>query len=98
MSQQFENQKKDDKRRSRRRQIPASAQVVQGDSADVVPEITKLVDASSDGILFATDREYRVGMKLFVRFPFPTSPKQTGTVVRVEELPDGHRRVAVRFE
>ncbi len=97
MSQQFENTK-NDKRRSRRRQIPARAQVVQGDSADVVPENIKLVDVSSDGILFATDREYQVGMKLFARFPYPTSPKQTGTVVRVEELPDGHRRVAARFE
>ena len=96
MSQQFEN--KDDKRRSRRRQIPASAQVVQWDSPNAVPEIAKLVDVSSDGILFETDREYRVGMKLFVRFPLPTSPKQAGTVVRVEELPDGHRRVAVRLE
>ena len=58
------------------------------------------VDHSSDGILFTTDREYRVGTELLVRYPFPSSssPKQKGTVLRVEELPDGRRQVAVRLE
>ena len=98
VSQQFENKGDgSDKRRRRRRPIPASVQVVR-DCVNV-PEIAELVNASTDGILFTTDREYRLGMEVFTRYPFPsaTSPKQIGVVVRVEELPDGHRRVAVRF-
>ena len=89
-----------DLRRRRRSRISSSAEIVQWNCVQIKPEIAKLVDASSDGILFTTDREYRVGTELLVRYPFPSSssPKQKGTVVRVEELPDGRRQVAVRLE
>jgi hypothetical protein len=42
------------------------------------------VDASVDGILFATVRDYAVGTQLLVRYPYPssTSPKQMGSVVK----------------
>lgn len=98
VSQKFENKGDgSDKRRRRRRPIPTSVQVFR--DCINAPETAELVDASTDGILFTTDREYRVGMELIARYPFPsaTSPKQVGIVVRVEKLPDGHRRVAVRF-
>lgn len=87
-----------DLRHSRRRQIRSNAEVIDWHSVQVNPDIAQVVDASSDGILFDTEREYRVGMELMVRFPYPcaTSPKQTGKVVRVEEK-DGHQLVAVRF-
>jgi hypothetical protein len=86
-------------RHSRRRQIRSNAEVVDWHCVQVKPDVTQVVDASSDGILFQSDREYRVGMEVFVRFPFPcaSSPKQRGSVVRVEEQPDGNSRVAVQF-
>ena len=88
-----------DLRHSRRRQIRSNAEIVNWNSVQVKPDVAPVVDASPDGILFQSDREYSVGMELLVRFPFPcaSSPKQRGTVVRVDEQPDGNKRVAVRF-
>jgi len=88
-----------EQRRRRRYRINSGVEIIRWD-VHVEPEVAKLVDASSGGILFNTEREYRVGMELLVRFPCPpsTSPKQKGRVVRIEELPEGQRRVAVRFE
>jgi PilZ domain len=88
-----------DLRHSRRRPIRSNAEIVDWHSVQVKPDIAQVVDASSDGILFATEREYTLGMDLLVRFPYPcaSSPKQRGRVVRVEEQPDGHHQVAVRF-
>lgn len=85
-------------RRSRRRQIRSNAEVIDWHSVQVSPDIARVVDASSDGILLETEREYRLGMELFVRFPYPSasSPKQCGKVVRVEEK-SGLHLVAVRF-
>jgi hypothetical protein len=87
-------------RRRKRSKISSRAQIVQWNRVQVNPEIVQILDASSAGILFATEGEYRTGEELLVRFPFPsaTAPKQKGTVVRVEELPDGRRRVAARLE
>ena len=88
-----------DSRHSRRRPIRSNAEIVDWHCVQVRPDITRVVDASPDGILFESDRKYRMGMELLVRFPFPcaSSPKQRGTVVRIEEQPDGNSRVAVRF-
>jgi hypothetical protein len=92
-------QSQNELRHSRRRQIHSNAEVVDWHCVQVKPDVAPVADASPDGILFQSDREYRVGMELLVRFPFPcaSSPKQRGTVVRVVEQPDGHRSVAVRF-
>ena len=86
-------------RHSRRRQIRSNAEIIDWHCIQVRPEVAPVVDASPDGILFQSDREYRLGMELLVRFPFPcaSSPKQRGTVVRVDQQPDGSSRVAVRF-
>ena len=88
-----------EQRKRHRFHIKASAQVTRLDSAVADPEIAPLVDASPDGVLFATDREYPVGTRVLVKFPYPsaTSPKQTGSVVRVDALPDGSRHVAIAF-
>ena len=85
-------------RRSRRRPIRSNAEIVDWHSVQVSPDIAHVVDASSDGILIDTEREYRVGMELLVRFPYPSasSPKQVGKVVRAEEK-SGHHLVAVKF-
>jgi hypothetical protein len=49
--------------------------------------------------MFITDRDFQVGTRLAVQYPYPhpTSLEQEGDVVRVEILPDGRRRVAVAF-
>jgi hypothetical protein len=88
-----------DLRHRRRRPISSNAEIVDWHSVQVRPDVVPVVDASPDGILFQSDREYRVGMELLVRFPFPcaSSPKQAAKVVRVEEQPDGSSRVALRF-
>ena len=88
-----------DLRHSRRRQIRSNAEIVDWHCVQVKPDVTTVVDASPDGILFQSERKYRVGMELLVRFPFPcsSSPKQKGRVVRIDEQPDGSSRVAVQF-
>lgn len=88
-----------DLRHSRRRTIRSSAEIVDWHSVQVKPDITAVVDASLDGILFQSDHKYRMGMELLVRFPYPcsSSPKQRGRVVRIDEQPDGSSRVAVKF-
>jgi hypothetical protein len=89
-----------DLRRRRRSKISSNAQIVQWNCVVVNPEIVQIMDASSGGISFVSDRDYKVGTELLVRFPFPsaTAPKQKATVVRVEELSEGQRRVAVRLD
>jgi hypothetical protein len=89
-----------DLRHRRRSRISSNAEIVQWNSVQVNPDVAGIVDASSGGLLFMTDREYKVGAELIVRFPFPSAsaPKQKGTVVRVENMPGGQRRVAVRLD
>ena len=88
-----------DKRRRRRFRIETSAQITWSDFSVVGPEIATITDASSAGVLFTTNRDYPIGTTLQVTYPYPNSnsPKQEGDVVRVENLPDGRRRVAVAF-
>ena len=88
-----------DLRHSRRRPIRSNAEIVDWHCVQVKPDVTTVVDASPDGILFQSDRKYRAGMELLVRFPFPcaSSPKQRGTVVRIDEQLDGNSHVAVKF-
>lgn len=89
-----------DQRRARRFQIESPAQVVRLDGALVEPEVTTVTETSSSGALFITDRDYPIGTKLQIEYPFPSpsSPKQGGNVVRVEKGSDGRRRVAVAFK
>jgi hypothetical protein len=89
-----------DLRRRRRSRISSNAEIVQWNCVQVNPDIATIVDASSGGLLFMTDREYKVGAELLVRFPFPSAsaPKQKGKVVRVEDMAGGQRRVAVRLD
>jgi len=56
-----------------------------------------VVNASRGGIFFMSDREYRVGMDVVVAYPYTgvNDVEQDGYVVRVEEMPDGRRGVAV---
>jgi CheY-like chemotaxis protein len=66
-------------------------------------EIATTFDVSRSGILFHTQQDcYSRGMQVAVVFPYSKSPKaihteQTGRVVRVIELGDGLRGVAITF-
>ncbi|MBI1955707.1 MAG: response regulator, partial [Acidobacteria bacterium] len=86
-----------ERRQHRRYVIKASARVRRKKWAVGGPDIGTAVNASKDGIFFTTDREYRVGMEVFVAFPYTgyNDIEQEGHVVRVEELPEGRRSVAV---
>ena len=65
-------------------------------------EAATTMDFNRHGLCFATSRNhYQVGMSLFLTFPYSPSTlvrkEYAGEVVRVEELPNGHRAVAVQF-
>jgi CheY-like chemotaxis protein len=66
-------------------------------------EIATTFDVSRSGILFHTQLDcYSRGMQVAVVFPYSKSPKaihseQTGRVVRITELGDGVRGVAITF-
>ena len=85
------------RRRHRRVAISASARVRRKKWEVAGPDTANVVNASRGGIFFVTDREYRVGMEVLVAYPFTgyDDVEQDGYVVRVEELSDGKRGVAI---
>ena len=89
----------DDVNRRRHRRVAISANVrVRRKKWEVAgPDTATVVNASRGGIFFVTDREYRVGMEVFAAYPYTgyDDVEQDGYVVRVEEMPDGHRGVAI---
>jgi hypothetical protein len=88
-----------DKRRRPRLQVESPAKIIRRDDEAIGPHIATVTNASSAGLMFITDRDYRIGTKLAVGYPYPNSKslEQEGNVVRVEKLPDGRHRVAVAF-
>jgi CheY-like chemotaxis protein len=93
-----------DRRVKRRALISAPIRVrkVEAQSSDS-QEIATTFDVSRSGILFHTQLDcYCRGMQVAVVFPFSKSPKaihteQQGRVVRITELGDGLRGVAITF-
>ena len=85
------------RRRHRRIKMKANARVRRKKWAVGGPDIRAVVNASKEGIFFATDQEYRVGTEVLVAFPYVgyNDIEQEGYVVRVEEQPEGRRSVAV---
>jgi CheY-like chemotaxis protein len=92
-------------RRVRRRAMisaPIRVRTVESESSGS-QEIATTFDVSRSGILFHTQLDcYSRGMHVAVVFPFSKSPKaihteQKGRVVRVTELGDGLRGVAITF-
>jgi len=91
-----------DRRRRRRAMISAPIRVRSVDVTESGPdEISTTLDVSRNGVLFASSLDtFRAGMEVSVTFPFSRTPhvaqaEQSGRVVRVNELPDGRRSVAV---
>ncbi|MGD0427951.1 MAG: hypothetical protein ABSC10_14640 [Candidatus Acidiferrales bacterium] len=67
-----------------------------------IADVGEVVDFTRDGLYFATCMpHYFVGMRLLVTFPFgkkiAAHKKFLGSIVRMEERPDGAMGIAVRF-
>lgn len=91
-----------ERRRSRRVRIGEPLLVRPSDPKDKhFEEISRTRNASREGIYFTTKRDsYYPGMRLFVTVPYhpesdARSSEQVGQVMRVEELGDGERGIAV---
>jgi hypothetical protein len=70
---------------------------------DNFDDVARTLNASRSGIYFAARRaEYCKDMRLFVTYPFSTVPgtlnqEFVGRVVRIDELADGRRGIAVEL-
>jgi chemotaxis family two-component system response regulator PixH len=90
-----------DRRRKRRALISAPIRVRSMSAASGSDEIATTVDVSRTGILFHSQlNAYTRGMEVAVVFPYSEAPdavhaEQTGQVVRVSDLNNGIRAVAV---
>jgi hypothetical protein len=67
-----------------------------------IADVGEVVDFTRDGLYFASCMpHYCVGMRLLVTFPFgkriSAHKKFLGSIVRMEERPDGAMGIAVRF-
>ena len=67
-----------------------------------IRDVGEVIDFTRDGLYFSTCMpHYFVGMRLIVTFPYgekASSHKRfLGSIVRMEDRPDGSRGIAVRF-
>ena len=67
-----------------------------------IADVGEVTDFTRDGLYFATCMpHYFVGMRLLVTFPFgekvAAHKKFLGTILRMENRPDGSAGIAVRF-
>jgi hypothetical protein len=93
-------------RESRRRErlkmsLPVEVRPFDARFVDIA-DVGEVVDFTRDGLYFATCMpHYFVGMRLLVTFPFgkkiSAHKKFLGSIVRMEERPDGAMGIAVRF-
>jgi hypothetical protein len=86
-----------EKRRRRRASLDTKVRVRLKDEYGDGPDIAKLLNASSTGIAFLTNRNYFLGTKLLLTYPYPDGNGLTeeGRVVRVHRLEQELWRVAV---
>jgi len=96
-------EKRSDKRRSRRAKIARPVKVRPSDPRDEhFEDIPTSVNASREGIYFLTrTAKYYVGMRVFVTFPYtsahdPMNCEYVARVVRVEDL--GNKKFGIAVE
>lgn len=93
---------KDARRRARLKlSLPLEVRPFDARFTEIV-DVGEVVDFTRDGLYFATCMpHYFVGMRLLVTFPFgekiSAHKKFLGSIVRMEDRPDGSAGVAVRF-
>ena len=85
-----------EQRRSRRITIGQPVKVRPSDPQEErFEDISKTVNASRKALYFITGRDsYYIGMRLYVTLPYS---EYLGQVVRIEQLEDGRRGVAVQL-
>src|SRR5450432_3122628 len=94
--------RRDARRRARLKvSLPAEVRPFDARFTEIV-DVAEVVDFTRDGIYFATCMpHYFVGMRLLVTFPFgkkvSTHKKFLGSILRLENRPDGSTGIAVRF-
>jgi len=94
--------RKDGRRRERLKlRLPVQVRPFDARFIDI-EDIGEVLDFTRDGLFFVTCMpHYLLGLRLIVTFPFGEKAaahhRFLGTVVRLEERPDGSRGVAVRF-
>jgi len=91
-----------DRRKRRRALISAPIRVRAVDVTEDGPnEVSTTLDVSRNGVQFVSSQaNFAAGMEVAVTFPYTNTPQiaqaeQSGRVVRVTEMPDGRRSVAV---
>ena len=93
---------KDTRRRARLKvSLPLEVRPFDARFADIV-DVGEVLDFTRDGLYFATCMpHYFTGMRLLVTFPFgeriSAHKKFLGSIVRMENRPDGTAGIAVRF-
>ncbi len=81
--------------------ISAPICVRAADSTEGPKEVSTTLDVSRNGVLFVSSlTTFRSGMEVAVAFPYTDSPQvplaeQPGRIVRVDQMPDGRRSVAI---
>jgi hypothetical protein len=90
----------EDRRRTERVDVSLPVRVSSESEADKFEEVSTTLNASRDGVYFASEvQSYKVGMSLVVGFPYSHSAERTvyflGKVVRIDPLSDGRLGVAV---
>jgi hypothetical protein len=92
-----------DGRRRERLKLRLPVQVRPFDARFIdIEDVGEVMDFTRDGLYFITCMpHYLLGMRLIVTFPFGEQASAhhrfLGSVVRLEERPDGTRGIAVRF-
>jgi hypothetical protein len=90
------------RRRERLRvSLPVQVQPFDARFIDII-DVGEVSDFTRDGLYFSTCMpHYFMGMRLIVTFPFgeqaSAHKRFLGTIVRLEDRPDGNRGIAVRF-
>src|SRR5579863_6320053 len=90
-------------RRRKRLKVSLPVQVRPFDARfSEIVDVGEVIDFTRDGLFFATCMpHYFMGMRLLVTFPFgekiSAHKKFLGSIVRMEDRPDGTAGVAVRF-
>ncbi len=85
------------RRRDRRVNINAQVRVRRKKWEITTPDMAVVVNASRNGLMFASEREYRVGMELLVAYPYTgyDDVEQDAYVMRVEKVDEKHYGIAV---
>src|SRR5690349_2148068 len=92
----------DDRRRTERVEVSLPVRVCSEGAGDQFEEVSSTLNASRDGLYFATKAQsYRDGISLVVTFPFSHAPERNvhffGKVVRIDALPDSSFGIAVEL-